>query len=173
MGAMLAELNWADWSLIAIISFSALISVMRGFTKEAMSLIIWVAAFIIARKFHPNAQTLLEGVISDPSIRIIAAFAGLFVLTLLVGSIINFLLSFLVKITGLTAMDRVLGVVFGIGRGVVVCLVIVAVIRYTPWAQSPWWQESVVASNLTVLEQWSRSVLGSEVQDVAASITKI
>lgn len=169
----MAELNWADWSLIGIIVFSALISVLRGFTKEALSLVIWVAAFVIARKFHPNAQTLLEGMIGDPVIRIVVAFAGLFVATLLVGSIVSFLVSLLVKITGLTAMDRILGVVFGLGRGVVVCLVIVAVIRYTPWAQSPWWQESVVASNLSVLEHWSRSVLGDEARAMTTSLTKI
>ena len=59
------ELNWADWTLLGIIAFSSLVSVMRGFTREAISLIIWLVAFVVARSFQPEAQVLLAPYIDD------------------------------------------------------------------------------------------------------------
>ena len=78
----MSGLNWADWSLIVIISLSSLMSLKRGFIKEALSLATWVVAFIVARTFHPNLQTLLTASIDEPTLRTIAAFAILCIGTL-------------------------------------------------------------------------------------------
>lgn len=164
----MAELNWADWTLLGIIAFSSLISVLRGFTKEALSLLIWLAAFVVARTFQPQAATLLAPQISDPMMLTIAAFVVLFVATLLVGAVLGYLVSFLIRVTGLTTFDRVLGVVFGMARGIVVCVVVVALLRYTPWASAQWWTDSVVIEQLTVVEYWSRSVFGSGVDNLSS-----
>src|SRR5690606_3406086 len=76
---------WVDWVILAIVFISSMISLMRGFVREALSLVSWIAAFIVARMFHPNMQTLLADTISVPSVRFIAAFLILFVATLVVG----------------------------------------------------------------------------------------
>ena len=157
----MAELNWADWTLLGIIAFSSLLSVMRGFTREVISLIIWLLAFVVARSFQSEAQVLLAPYIDDPMMLSLAAFAMLFVTTLVVGAILGRLASFVIKITGLTTLDRVLGVGFGMARGLVLCVVIVALIRYTPWSSEDWWSDSLVIEQLTVLEYWSRSVFAS------------
>ncbi len=151
-------LNWADLSIIAIIALSSLFSLKRGFVKEALSLVTWIAAFIIARTFNPNLQTLLVDVIDTEVFRAIAAFAILFIGTLIVGAVINNLIALLVKATGLSATDRLLGVVFGVARGLIVVLVIIAVLRVTPFAEDVWWKQSVMITKLQVLEQWSRAV---------------
>ena len=151
-------LNWADLSIIAIIALSSLFSLKRGFVKEALSLVTWIAAFIIARTFNPNLQTLLVSLIDTEVFRAIAAFAILFIGTLIVGAVINNLIALLVKATGLSATDRLLGVVFGVARGLIVVLVIIAVLRVTPFAEDVWWNESVMITKLQVLEQWSRAV---------------
>lgn len=151
-------LNWADWSLIVIISLSSLMSLKRGFIKEALSLATWVVAFIVARTFHPNLQTLLTASIEEPTLRTIAAFTILFIGTLLVGAGINFIVGALVRLTGLTPIDRLLGVAFGLSRGLVLAVVVIAVLRLTPFSQSEWWLNSVMIENLSILEQWSRSV---------------
>lgn len=169
----MVELNWADWTLVGIIVFSSLISVMRGFAKEALSLVIWLVAFVIARRFHPHAETLLSSHVADPQMLTLAAFLTLFILTLLVGAIISYLVSMLIKITGLSAFDRVLGVVFGAARGVVVCVVIVALVRYTPWANSVWWADSEVIKQLTVIEFWTRSVLSASIGNAAMVLAEI
>ncbi len=93
--------------------------------------------------------------------RTIAAFTTLFIGTLLVGAGINFIVGALIRLTGLSPIDRILGVVFGLARGVILALVMVAVVRLTPFEQSEWWQNSVMIENLSILEQWSRSVFES------------
>jgi membrane protein required for colicin V production len=158
----MSGLNWADWSFIIIISLSSLMSLRRGFVKEALSLATWVVAFIVARTFHPNLQTLLAGSIDEPTLRTIAAFSILFIGTLLVGAGVNFIVGALVKLTGLTPIDRLLGVVFGLSRGLVLSVVVIAVLRLTPFAQSEWWLNSVMIENLSILEQWSRSVFENQ-----------
>lgn len=154
----MSGLNWADWSLIVIILLSSLMSLKRGFIKEALSLATWVVAFIVARTFHPNVQTLLVESITQPMLRTIAAFSILFIGTLLLGSAINFMIGALVRLSGLTPIDRLLGVAFGLARGLVLSIVMIAVLRLTPFVNSDWWQNSVMIETLSVLEQWSRSV---------------
>lgn len=155
-------LIWIDWVIIALITVSTLISLKRGFVREALSLVTWVGAFIIARTFHPQMQALLESTVETPMVRLIAAFAILFFGTLIVGAIINNMIGHLVKATGLSATDRVLGMGFGLLRGVVVVIVGIAFTRYTPLAQDTWWQSSVMINRLAVVEDWSRRTLGDE-----------
>jgi len=160
----MSGLNWADWALIVIISLSSLMSLRRGFIKEALSLTTWVVAFVVARSFHANFQTLLVDSIDEPTLRIIAAFCILFIATLLIGAAVNFIVGALIKLTGLTPLDRILGVFFGLARGLILTIVMVAVLRLTPLSQSDWWVNSVMIDNLAILEQWSRSVFENNTQ---------
>lgn len=155
-------LIWIDWVIIALITVSTVISLKRGFVKEALSLVIWIGAFIIARTFHPQMQSLLESSVETPLVRLIAAFAILFFGTLIIGAIINNMIGHLVRATGLSATDRVLGMGFGLLRGVVVVIVAIAFTRYTPLAQDTWWKTSVMIDRLAVVEDWSRRTLGDE-----------
>lgn len=157
----MSAFNWADWALVVIISLSSLMSLRRGFIKEALSLATWVVAFVVARSFHPNAQTLLQDSISEPMIRIIVAFSMLFVGTLLLGGGINFIIGALIRVTGLSPLDRMLGIFFGMARGLILSVVLVAVLRLTPFSNSDWWLSSVMIDHLSVLEQWSRSVFSN------------
>lgn len=160
----MSGLNWADWTLIVIISLSGLMSLKRGFIKEALSLATWVVAFVVARSFHPNFQTLLADSIESQVIQVIAAFSILFIGTLLIGAGVNFVVGALIRLTGLTPIDRMLGVVFGLARGLILSIVMVAVLRLTPMVDSEWWANSVMIENLAILEQWSRSVFESRSQ---------
>ncbi|WP_203300713.1 MULTISPECIES: CvpA family protein [Marinobacter] len=155
-------LIWIDWVIIALITVSTLISLKRGFVREALSLVTWVGAFILARTFHPQMQTLLESTVETPLVRLIAAFAILFFGTLIVGAIINNMIGHLVRATGLSPTDRVLGMGFGLLRGLVVVIVAIAFTRYTPLAQDTWWRESIMINKLAVVEDWSRRTLGDE-----------
>ncbi|PIE44284.1 MAG: colicin V production CvpA [Gammaproteobacteria bacterium] len=156
------QLNWADWVLIGLIAISGLISLKRGFVKEALSLLTWVAAFIVARTFSGNLQVLLAEYIATASIRAIVAFIFLFISTLLVGALVNRLIAELVRMTGLSATDRILGVFFGIGRGIILSVVAIAVLRYTPLPSDAWWNESLLIKRFELIEQWSRKSFGNE-----------
>lgn len=139
---------------------------MRGFVKEALSLVGWVLAFIVARLFYVEFASLLVDVIEAPSLRLVLAFGGLFLLTLLVCSLANHLLSALVKATGLGGFDRVLGTIFGALRGVVIILVITGTLRMTPLVDSDWWQGSALVPVFGNIENWSRNTLGDPLKSV-------
>lgn len=157
-------LIWVDWVILSVIGVSTLVSLARGFVREALSLLIWVAAFLIARTFHPSMQLALGDTIETPSVRFIAAFAILFFGTLVAGGILNTLVGHLVKLTGLTATDRVLGMCFGLARGVVLIVVAIALLRMTPVVEDSWWSTSTLISVFGELEQWSRHTLGDDLE---------
>lgn len=164
------ELNWADWAVLVVVLISGLMSLSRGFVKELLSLVTWVGAFIVARSFSGNMETLLVDQIESPMVRPVAAFAILFFGTLIVGAGVNFLIGTLVKMTGLTTTDRLLGVAFGLVRGLVLLVVAVAFLRITPLSGTEWWKASIMIEQLGMLEQWSRSLF---TEDVSTLIDKV
>ena len=147
-------MNWFDFTIIGIIGVSAIISLVRGFVKEAISLAIWVAAFLISRTFYPNlAQFLTQ--IDEPMMRNASSIAILFIGTLIVGALINYIVSQLVKVTGLTGTDRALGAVFGIIRGaLIVSALLFFIDTFTTFASAPWWQDSVLVPEFGIIIEW-------------------
>ena len=154
-------MNWADWTILAILTISGLISLKRGFVREALSLLTWAVAVGVAVIFHSQLAQLLGDSIQTPSLRNAVAFGLLFICTLIVGALVNYLLGELVRMTGLTGTDRLFGVMFGVLRGmIVVMLAIIFIPEVLPVAQDPWWQESVLIPHFVSLEDWSRQVTG-------------
>ena len=148
-------MNWADWLIIIIIGISTLISLQRGFIKEALSLVVWITAFVVARTFSFNLAEILAEYIELYSVRVAAAFAILFAATLIVGALLNHLIAAMVRATGLSGTDRVLGMVFGLARGGLLIVVAVALLKHTPLAQDPWWSGSYLVPRFLLLEEWS------------------
>ncbi len=151
-------MNWADWTILSIVGISGLFSIKRGFVKEALSLLTWVTAFVIARLFTDALATVLADYIQTPSFRIASAFGILFIMTLIVGALVSNLVSFLVEATGLSGTDRILGMGFGLARGALVVVVLVALLGGTPAVQDAWWQESQLIPHFVLMETWSRDV---------------
>lgn len=151
-------MNWVDWAIIAIIAISSLMSLRRGFVREAISLVSWVAAFMVARLFSTSLAVVLVPYIETPSLRLLAAFAILFVITLIVGALVGMLIGALVSATGLSATDRVLGIGFGAVRGALVVVLIVALLGMTPAVDDSWWRESSLIPHFVLLESWTRAV---------------
>lgn len=148
-------LMWLDWILLSIVLISALISLKRGFVKESLSLLIWFAAFIIALVFHYQLGLLLEPYIESPALRKTASVLLLFITSLLLGSLLLFLIHKLVAATGLSGLDRLLGIVFGALRGVVVVVLLLMLMQFLlPVDQEQWWQQSVSIPHFLLLESW-------------------
>lgn len=109
--------NWVDFIIIGIIVFSITISFFRGFVREAISLLIWIGAIVIVFKFLEPLQIHLSPWINSNFIRYSVAFGILFLAVFICGIFINLIIHALLKKTGLTITNRLLGIFFGAARG--------------------------------------------------------
>ena len=152
-------MEYADYVILGIIAISVLVGAIRGFIKEAFSLAVWAAAFLVAFQYSGELALQLEDHIILPSARTSLAFAGLFLAVLLVGGLLTYLVGKLVEKTGLSGTDRLLGGVFGGVRGLVLVLFLILVAGLTPVPQDPWWQQSRTIQSLMPLAEWSAQFL--------------
>ena len=145
---------WIDYAILAIIVISALVSLTRGFIKEAVSLAIWIAGFFIASRFYADLAIYLTGIEKD-LLRNGAAITILFVVTLILGAFINHLLSEIVHYTGLSGTDKMLGMVFGALRGVlIVAAVLLFLDTMTPSSGASWWEASILIPEFRFIVEW-------------------
>ena len=150
------DFNGLDWAIIAIIGVSTLLSLKRGFFKEAFSLFIWLFAIFCSFIFSDQLSVYLHNVSDSPSIRKLAAMGILFIASLLIGGLVRFLISQLITFTGLTPFDRVLGMVFGGLRGVLIVIAVsIAMKKILPVEQEQWWKASTIAPHFQKLELWT------------------
>lgn len=154
-------MNWADWVILAILVVSSLISLKRGFVKEALSLANWVLAFFLAMTFRDVLSALITPYIDTPSLREMVAFSALFAATLIVGAMVNNLIGELVRLTGLSGTDRTIGMLFGMLRGFVIVMAIILLVPLAlPIDQDEWWLQSLLIPELLSLEGWCREMTG-------------
>ena len=144
-----------DWAIIAVLGLSILLSLWRGFVREAVSLAGWIAAFVVANMFVGEMATFLQQWIANVTGRYVAAYALLFAGMLMVAGIVGKLSAQVVKVTGLTLLDRFLGTVFGFARGIIIVLVVVYVLRQlAPPQNLLWLDESQLMPHVDMLGQW-------------------
>ena len=154
---------WVDYIILATIAISALVSLMRGFVREAISLAGWILAFWLALSFMDEVAALIAGQISVPSLRLGLAFFVLFIVTLLLTAVVNYFAGLLVSKTGLSGTDRVLGMVFGAARGALIVALLVLLAGLTALPRDRWWQQSVLIVHFQALALEVRSFLPAEI----------
>ena len=151
--------TWIDWIITAIIIVSALISLKRGFFKEVLSLVTWIAALFIAWSFGGSLSLYLNDFIETPSLRLITGSVLLFMATLLVGGLVNKIFATLVQATGLTGTDRLLGMVFGALRGCLLVILLVGLMSFAPLENDLAWKNSVLLPHFIMLADWSKQTV--------------
>ena len=117
-------LNLADWFILIVLIASGIISFARGFTKEFLSLFLWIAAFIAAISLEYLATPQVNEFIGNEEISKIISYIVVFVVFIFVGGIVIKFISKLIKWSGASGFDRFLGVLFGLTRGLIVLFVI-------------------------------------------------
>ena len=117
-------LNFADWFILVVLVASGLISFSRGFTKEFLSLFLWVAAFIAAISLEYLATPKIDEYIGNPEISKILSYVVVFIVFIFIGGILIKFVSKIIKWSGASGFDRFLGVLFGLIRGLIVLFVI-------------------------------------------------
>jgi membrane protein required for colicin V production len=155
-------LTAADAFIVLILLGSTLIGVLRGFVREAVSLVFWIVAIWAAWKFGPLIEPHLGGLLADPSVAPWIGRLVVLVLVLLVGWIVGMLLSYFTRSLGLGAMDRVLGLLFGILRGAVLVGLIIIGGELLHLNQEEWWGRSKLIPYGETVGDWLRAMVGEK-----------
>ena len=152
-----------DLIVIAVVLISAFVALWRGLVRETFSIFEWVASAYAAIRLTPIFQPMLAGIIEPPWLAWIAVFIGTFLIVLVPLSIMTHRFAELVKRSEIGAIDRALGFVFGIGRGLVI--VGLAYIAYASFVPLESQSATVTQARLFPLIQNSSEVLLSLVPE--------
>ena len=117
-------LNPADWFIIVVLTISGIMSLIRGFTKEVLSLLLWVVAFIAAISLEYLATPKINEFIDNPDISKIISYVVVFIIFIFLGGIVIKFITKLVKWSGASGFDKFLGILFGLGRGLILLFII-------------------------------------------------
>jgi len=148
-----------DWVCLVVLLASLALGAWRGLVYEVLSVLSWLAAFVLAQWWAPEAAAKLSlGSASEP-VRYAAGFVTVFVAAVLAGGLLAWLTKKLVEAVGLRPADRTLGAAFGALRGLILLLAATVVMHMTPLKTSPWWQESEGAGALTAALKGLKPVL--------------
>ena len=138
-----------DWVVLAVLAASVLLGLWRGLVYEVLSVLNWIAAFVLAQWFAPRAAEWMPLGHAGESIRYAGGFVVVFVAALFAGGLLAWLTSKLVAAVGLAPVDRALGGIFGLVRGTVAVLAAAVVVHLTGLKDQGWWTESVSAGVAT------------------------
>ena len=155
-------MTWIDIVIILIIFLSAVISSIRGFAKEALSLFGWILAFWVSLSFSGGLSLMMADTIQDPILRLIVAFLVLFIASLIASTILNYFVIQLVERTGMTGADRSIGIVFGVLRGILIVTAIVMFSGLTPFPQTPSWDNSFFLYYFEGFAVWLRDLMPAD-----------
>ena len=142
-------MNFLDLAAITVVVVSAGWGIWRGFTREVMSLAGWVLAFVAANAVADRLGDMLPASMASPEARTLIAFVLVFVLVLIAAAIVGMLLSKFLKAAGLSGVDRTLGGLFGLVRGIVILLAFTVAAGLTSLPRQPIWKESIAAGMAT------------------------
>lgn len=157
-------MNWVDFVIIGIIAISVIVSFFRGFLREALSLLVWGLAIWLSIVYYADVEPLLPSGYGLPStVRLVLAGILILLGVLIIGGIVTWIIGSIFDKTGMSGTDRVIGILFGALRGVVLVVIIVLLVSFLPFKDEPWWKESQVVPHFTEMAEWLRVRLPDEV----------
>ena len=148
-----------DWILLAVLAASMLLGAWRGLVYEVLSVIGWIAAFLLAQWFAPDVAEKLPMQNSGETLRFAAAFVLVFIASVFVAGLISALMKKIISVVGLRPVDRILGAFFGFFRGLIFLLALSVVVHMTALQESDWWLESQGGPILMTLLKDLRPIL--------------
>jgi membrane protein required for colicin V production len=134
-----------DYLVIFVMVTSVIISMLRGLVKEVLSLAGWVVAFVVANAYAAALAVMLPAVVPGEVLRLILAFIALFIGVRILMGLLSMALGALLDAGGLSLFDRLLGAVFGVGRGLVIVLTAVILCGMTSLPQQDFWKEALLS----------------------------
>lgn len=158
-------LTWFDWTVIAVVGFSALLGLWHGFIREVLALLGWIAAAVCAVLFGAEVATWLPGWVPGPGLKLIVAVIAVFLGVRIGIGIGAMLITRAARAAGVGFGDRLIGGLFGFARGIVVLVIAVLVAGLTPLPQDPGWRQATFARPLVTLALAARPYLPTELAD--------
>ena len=151
-------MNWVDASILIVTGLSFTFGIWRGLVKEVLSLVTWLLALLVARSYSEVVAATLFNSFDNITMRYVTAFALIFIGVMMLGTFVNFLMSKLLIFTGLRFVDRILGGLFGIARGV---LIVVVGLFFSSFflSQGEYWQNSKLIPYGQTMIEMSRSFI--------------
>ena len=151
-------MNWVDASILIVTGLSFTFGIWRGLVKEVLSLVTWLLALLVARSYSEVVAETLFNSFDNLTMRYVTAFALIFIGVMMLGTFVNFLMSKLLIFTGLRFVDRILGGLFGIARGV---LIVVVGLFFSSFflSQGEYWQNSKLIPYGQTMIEMSRSFI--------------
>ncbi len=132
-----------DYLVLFVLICSIVISTLRGLVKEILSLLSWIVAFVVANAYGESLAELLPDMVPGSTTRLIVGFITLFIGVRILMGLLTMALNEVVKATGLTLVDRGLGGLFGLARGLLIVLVTVLLCGMTGLPQQSFWKEAL------------------------------
>ena len=151
-----------DYVVLAILGLSIVLSVWRGAVREVLALVSWVVAFVGAQAYGPTFATYWPATFENPSLRLFAGFIAVFILGFILTSLVAIAISRLVRAAGLGILDRLLGAMFGLLRGMLIVLTLVLLAGLTSAPRYPVWHDAMLSPPLEAAASVAKSFLPAE-----------
>jgi len=152
----------ADVFILLILVASTLIGVLRGFVREAVSVVFWILAIWLSWKLGPAVEPHLGGLLKDPTVAPWAGRLVILVLVLLLGWVVGMLLGYLTRSLGLGPTDRIMGLLFGIVRGLVLVGLLIIGGELLHMNNEEWWRQSKLVPYGESVGDWLRAMVGEK-----------
>lgn len=156
--------NWTDYTILGIVFFSTLISFARGFVREAISLASWIAATWVAYRYGHDFGGRFLTMLEMGQARSLIGAAILFFAVLIIGAFVNYSVNNFVVITGLSAIDRILGMAFGFARGLLLVAVLILLGQITQMDKKPWWTEAQLIPQFAGITEWLKNFVPEQIE---------
>ena len=158
-----------DYIILAILIISSIMGLVRGLLREAIAVITWFLAIVLAWSFAPSLEHLLGGVLEGSPMRIWAARAIIFVAILLLGGAVSVVLGHYVRVSMFAGMDKFLGFIFGIIRGVVIVGAFTIAVQALRMDEDPRWKKSRLMPYAIGVAEALRGVVGEKLERIDLS----
>jgi membrane protein required for colicin V production len=137
-----------DWGVIVVVTLSLLFAFVRGFTRELIALLTWVFGIVVALTFSETVARWFPDFGANEAARYVLAFALILVAALVAGALVAWPLNTVIRKSGLGFVDRFLGALFGLARGLLLVLAFALVAGLTTLPRQDWWQNAALAPAL-------------------------
>jgi membrane protein required for colicin V production len=149
-----AQFNWFDYCLVAIVFLTCILGIIRGFLREFIALLAWIAAVFAAVLFTNDVAVYVGKVITNTFWAGLVSCIAIFIIVLIIGLIVNALVSLIVRGIGTSFFSRVLGAIFGCCRGGIIVLLVIFIIVSTDLQSANWYQDSQLSHTLQTISNW-------------------